>query len=69
MDLDPGTALLVARFLARVVGDTIEVPLQGDEDVFFDSEDLYQRFTGFCAETGARCLSPEEFHRILEEDA
>jgi hypothetical protein len=67
VSLDPPTASLVARFLGCLVEDTIAVPLPGDDDVFFDSWDLYQRFEAFCGETGDECLSPEEFDRILSE--
>ena len=70
MALEVGTARIMSRFLASVVEDTIEVPLEGDEDVFYDTHDLYQRFATFCAEFEGGCapfLSLDQFDCVLAD--
>jgi hypothetical protein len=70
MALQVGTARIMSRFLASVVEDTIEVPLHGDEDVFYDTEDLYERFAAFCAGFEGGCapfLSLDQFDRVLAQ--
>jgi hypothetical protein len=65
MSLAVGDARVLSRFLSSVVEDTIEVPLEGEEDVFYSTDYLYELYLDFCKDHHVKWMGAEDFEREL----
>ena len=66
MSLAVSDARVLSRFLSSVVEDTIEVPLEGDDDVYYSTEYLYAQYMHFCEKHHVSWIGAEDFELELD---